>query len=137
VRGPCQRPWWYREERYAQSIRRRAVALAVVLGVALLLSDAGAPQWTPHVAPQPEAWGFVQVEDQAEQSRPLPGKPFPGQKTKRCDDEGAVLINGGCWQELKRQPPCGRYFLDRGACWIPVPEDPKKPVAEPPRPTSE
>lgn len=134
MRGPCQRPGWYREWQRARRERQRAVSLLVSLCVAATLQDTSATQSASQVAPHAEGtWAFVQIEDQGAQSRPLPSKPFPGQKTKRCSSDNAELINGGCWGEMKQLPPCGRFFEYRGACWVPVPEDPRHPVSEPPR----
>lgn len=58
--------------------------------------------------------------------------PAPGPNQKRagsCDPEKTqVEINGGCWMETKKPPPCpqGKLWEHEGKCWIPVGE--AKPV---------
>lgn len=53
---------------------------------------------------------------------PLPEKPFSDQARAPCKTkQGEVEINGGCWVELARRPPC---FDDQaeygGKCYLPI-----------------
>jgi hypothetical protein len=53
---------------------------------------------------------------------PLPEKPFSDQARAPCKTkQGEVEINGGCWVELAKRPPC---FDDQaeygGKCYLPI-----------------
>ncbi|HEX5747302.1 MAG TPA: hypothetical protein VFZ09_13750 [Archangium sp.] len=53
---------------------------------------------------------------------PLPGRPFDDQAKAPCiPNEGEVEINGGCWVELAKRPPCHDKQAEyRGKCYMPV-----------------
>ncbi len=134
----CERWWWFAEHEHARRARaaRRArrVMLAVVLAIAATMHDSAPSQVTSHEEVPEDA--FVQATRAAGKSgrRTIPAQPLEGQKTRGCEEEDSETINGGCWVRLERRPPCGaRHFEHRGGCYMPVAEDPKTPVAEPPR----
>ncbi|MCY1078145.1 hypothetical protein [Archangium lansingense] len=58
---------------------------------------------------------------------PLPAKPFRNQaKTPCMPRKGEVEINGGCWIELAKRPPCYEDQAEhQGKCYMPVAERPK------------
>lgn len=64
-------------------------------------------------------------------SYPLPAKPFIDQAKAPClPKKGEVEINGGCWRELAKRPPC--YDDDaeyQGKCYAPVAVRSRKPQA--------
>jgi len=50
-------------------------------------------------------------------SRPMPSKPYPGQKRPPCKPRVEVEINGGCWVPHKENAPCPEdLFEHRGEC---------------------
>jgi len=53
---------------------------------------------------------------------PLPGKPFSDQAKAPCKPkEGEVELNGGCWVELAKHPPCYENQAEyQGKCYLPV-----------------
>lgn len=53
-------------------------------------------------------------------ARPLPIKPFEGQKTPPCTKRVQVELNGGCWIETSVQPPCEELFEHQRKCYVPV-----------------
>jgi hypothetical protein len=63
---------------------------------------------------------------------PMPDKPFDNQSTKPCYPElDEVEINGGCWFEVARRPPCLKDVQAeyKGKCYLPISKDRgKKPV---------
>ncbi|HYO57916.1 hypothetical protein [Archangium sp.] len=58
---------------------------------------------------------------------PLPAKPFRNQAKAPClPRKGEVEINGGCWVELAKRPPCYDDQAEhQGKCYMPVAERPK------------
>jgi hypothetical protein len=59
---------------------------------------------------------------------PLPAKPFRDQATPPCkrgkSGRSEVEINGGCWVELARRPPCEDDDAEyQGKCYLPVSSD--------------
>ena len=61
---------------------------------------------------------------------PLPDKPFSSQVRPPCRTKADhVAINGGCWVELARRPPCGEHAEYQGKCYIPVVKAPRPPQA--------
>ncbi|HZH77051.1 MAG TPA: protein kinase [Archangium sp.] len=67
--------------------------------------------------------------DPAAIAYPLPVKPFSDQAKAPCKptlDE--VEINGGCWLELAKRPPCGENYAEyQGKCFVPVSARSRKP----------
>ena len=60
---------------------------------------------------------------------PMPDKPFPDQAKAPCRHElDEETINGGCWMELARRPPCLREVQAeyKGKCYVPVTATRKK-----------
>jgi hypothetical protein len=64
---------------------------------------------------------------------PLPEKPFRNQAKVPCIAErGEVEINGGCWVELAKRPPCHKDHAEyQGKCYLPISKDrgPREPQA--------
>lgn len=66
----------------------------------------------------PSAWSAITVD--------MPPKPLPGQARPdaygRCLTRGQVVINGGCWRELKvSAEECDEEsYVYKGACYTPV-----------------
>jgi hypothetical protein len=60
---------------------------------------------------------------------PLPYEPFRNQAKAPCrPDLGEVEINGGCWVELARRPPCIAVHAEyQGKCYMPVSKDRGRP----------
>ncbi|MBM7119414.1 hypothetical protein [Archangium primigenium] len=59
---------------------------------------------------------------------PLPSKPYPDQAKPPCKSEWAeVEIQGGCWVELSRRPPCGKTTEHAGKCYLPSKAEPRPP----------
>lgn len=56
------------------------------------------------------------------QGFPMPNKPFEAQKKPPCDTKRAeVEINGGCWMEMARRPPCSEGAAEyQGKCYAAV-----------------
>lgn len=53
---------------------------------------------------------------------PLPARPFSDQARAPCKTEqDEVEINGGCWVELARRPPCRENQAEYGGkCYLPI-----------------
>lgn len=53
---------------------------------------------------------------------PLPDKPFSNQARPPCrTGRDEVAINGGCWVEIARRPPCHEEQAEyQGKCYLPV-----------------
>lgn len=53
---------------------------------------------------------------------PLPARPFSDQAKAPCfPKSGEVEINGGCWVELAKRPPCYENQAEyQGKCYMPV-----------------
>jgi hypothetical protein len=53
---------------------------------------------------------------------PLPEKPFSDQARAPCKTkQGEVEINGGCWVELAKRPPCFDDQAEHGGkCYLPI-----------------
>jgi hypothetical protein len=53
---------------------------------------------------------------------PLPDKPFSNQARPPCrTGRDEVAINGGCWVEIARRPPCHEEQAEyKGKCYLPV-----------------
>ncbi len=53
---------------------------------------------------------------------PLPARPFSDQAKAPCfPKSGEVEINGGCWVELAKRPPCHENQAEhQGKCYMPV-----------------
>jgi hypothetical protein len=60
---------------------------------------------------------------------PMPGGPFRDQAKAPCrPKEGEVEINGGCWVELAKRPPCFETQAEyQGKCYLPVAASTRKP----------
>ncbi|MCY1073283.1 hypothetical protein [Archangium lansingense] len=60
---------------------------------------------------------------------PMPGGPFRDQAKAPCRPKhGEVEINGGCWVELAKRPPCFETQAEyQGKCYLPVSAATRKP----------
>ncbi|PTL85012.1 hypothetical protein [Vitiosangium sp. GDMCC 1.1324] len=60
---------------------------------------------------------------------PLPDKPFSDQAKAPCKPNlDEVELNGGCWLELAKRPPCGENYAEyQGKCYVPVSARSRKP----------
>ncbi|ATB30024.1 hypothetical protein [Melittangium boletus] len=82
------------------------------------LSDVHAPADAPYVTdsdpPSPPSLAY-----------PLPSKPFRNQAAAPCKPElWEEEINGGCWMQLGRPPPCLKIHAEyQGKCYLPVSKD--------------
>ena len=120
-----------------------AVGLAVLLlGGGFWLSGTGSRELAPPTPP-PSTSGLGELADAGlpysvlinneEQgpkgiAYPLPDKPFSDQVRPPCRTRAnQVAINGGCWVELARRPPCEEYAEYEGKCYIPIMKAPRPP----------
>jgi hypothetical protein len=64
-------------------------------------------------------------------SYPLPSRPFRNQARAPCNPrQGQVEINGGCWVELAKRPPCHDDQAEyQGKCYLPVAPPAREPQA--------
>jgi DNA-binding XRE family transcriptional regulator len=70
-----------------------------------------------------------ETKDMAQRTRsiPMPEKPYSWQKVAPCD-ASEVVKGGGCWSELKANPPCPDYAVEsEGKCFVPAPAKAVKP----------
>jgi hypothetical protein len=66
-------------------------------------------------------------------ARPLPEKPFPGQRQPPCTPRMETVIRGGCWVEIVMKPPCGNAAYEwEGKCYIPSIPQSRQPTSKPP-----
>jgi len=114
-----------------------AVGLTVlVLGGGFWLGSAARPMVPP--SPSPSTPGLGEMADAGPSTSfladgalrsptggiayPLPDKPFSNQSKPPClTQRDEVAINGGCWLELARRPPCHAEQAEyQGKCYVPV-----------------
>jgi hypothetical protein len=59
----------------------------------------------------------------------MPDEPIEGQVRPPCRGPRSIVINGGCWRELKDQPPnCDDDAYEwKNGCYYPVLERPGRP----------
>jgi hypothetical protein len=58
----------------------------------------------------------------------IPFTPGPNQKTPPCDPEmGEVPINGACYAEMAKRPPCGKLREHDGRCYRPIAKQERPP----------
>ncbi len=116
--------------------RRHRVRATLTLVLALMVPAGVLPVSCGHAARQvvdealveespPEVWATDGEVDAGVIARPMPSKPFKGQKTPPCKGKGEVELAGGCWVALKTPPEpgigCGpSYFEHAGECYLPV-----------------
>ena len=132
--------WLGRARRLLRS--RRGLALAglsvLVLGSALWLGPwtgpgesassrqrvAEADTWAPAQADAP-LLGSSLLEGTPTIAYPLPAKPFRNQARTPClTERGEEEINGGCWVELAKRPPCHKDLAEyQGKCYLPISKD--------------
>jgi len=138
--GPLELLWHLpgRSWRWVRSRRWRTVAACVLMLLSLRLvvylverdmaqKVSGPPvaQWE---AMRPRAWNRAPalINKRSLGVGPiaysLPEKPFIDQAKAPClTKEDEVEINGGCWMELARRPPCREKQAEyRGKCYLPV-----------------
>lgn len=150
TRGPMGRlKRWAGRWRRILCTNRRGLAIAVVavlgLGLAFWLTLPGAHRGTQgeqqaawsvagEATAPPNAITLVQTDNPsaADITHPLLAKPFGNQAKAPCKPKkGEVEINGGCWVELEKRPPCYEDQAEhQGKCYLPIAE------RSPPEPTS-
>jgi hypothetical protein len=114
-----------------------AMGLAVlVLGGGFWSLGTGSRELTPPT-PAPSPGGLGEIADAGSSTSfladgalrsptgiayPLPDKPFSNQAKPPClTRRDEVDINGGCWLELARRPPCQEEQAEyQGKCYVPV-----------------
>jgi hypothetical protein len=114
-----------------------AVGLAVlVLGGGFWWSGTGSRELAPPTPP-PSTSGIGELADAGFRSHilvnneeqgpkgiayPLPDKPFSDQATPPCRTRrDEIAINGGCWMEIARRPPCHEEQAEyQGKCYVAV-----------------
>jgi hypothetical protein len=115
----------------------RAVAgfAVLALGLGVWLHAASGPGHPEPTSPGVESQGpsptdapdLITTEDVQTPSvaYPLPAQPFRNQAKAPCRTEAdEVAINGGCWMELARRPPCSATQAEyQGKCYMPVSKD--------------
>lgn len=92
--------------------------------LALLSYSCANPKWDtipPTTEPHPSE-GVIDLDDKKTPTqRGIPARPESWQKRPPCDTEsGEVALNGACYVELKKTPPCGRALEYKGGCYRPV-----------------
>jgi hypothetical protein len=66
-------------------------------------------------------------------ARPLPEKPFPGQRQPPCSPRIETVLRGACWLCLDMKPPCGNNAYEwEGRCCIPSFNAAPQPTSNPP-----
>lgn len=127
-----------REERHERRVRRAVAALAVVFlvgaGIAGCLTRPRNHESAELPESPPEIWATDGEQSSAPVARPMPAKPFEGQKRPPCTKVAQVELNGGCWVALEvrpnQVPGCGPdYFEHGGKCYLPVRQAPKVPTS--------
>jgi hypothetical protein len=114
---------------------------ALVLGVWLCLGrEPSDPEivWAYRTAETPgegPAWILGSSEDlgAGSISYPMPSKPFSNQAISPCYPQiDEVEINGGCWFEVARRPPCLKDVQaeHEGKCYLPISKDRRKKPAQ-------
>ena len=126
-----------RDERQRRFQRRVWLALGLFAlgGGAALSCFARSPEGpVPSVEADspPEMWATDGEADAGPIARPMPAKPFEGQKKAPCERE-EVTIRGGCWEELARRPVAGscgpKAFEHEDRCYIPVKQAKRPPTS--------
>jgi hypothetical protein len=66
--------------------------------------------------------------------RPLPEKPFPGQRQPPCTPRVETVLRGACWVGvIDMKPPCGNNAFDwEGKCYIPALNPARQPTSNTP-----
>ncbi|HYO72544.1 MAG TPA: hypothetical protein VEU33_41375 [Archangium sp.] len=131
------RRWVGRMKRLLRSPRGLLIAglTAIALGALLLShlpgdstgSDSQKQASTgvgPLAVTEPKAPTLVDLDpsDVPAITYPLPARPFSDQAKAPCfPKSGEVEINGGCWVELAKRPPCYENQAEhQGKCYMPV-----------------
>lgn len=88
----------------------------------------GVAVWAEEVGRAP-ALVDTDEADPAVIAYPLPAKPFSDQAKAPClPRKGELEINGGCWVELAKRPPCYEDQAEyQGKCYLPVAARSQKP----------
>lgn len=99
--------WWYR----ASAPERAEPRPQAAVPAPAFRSQVDAPYMTDSDGVGPLAIAY-----------PLPSLPFRNQAIAPCRPErGEVEINGGCWMELAKLPPCLEVQAEyKGKCYLPV-----------------
>ncbi|MFY0571826.1 hypothetical protein ACN28E_49465 [Archangium lansingense] len=136
--GPWRR-WTGRARRLLRS-RRTLVAAglaAVVMGGVLLWPSAtpedngrAALSWDDTPPTSPHEMSVVNDDGGvlAAIAFPMPDRPYANQAKPPCKPRrGEVEINGGCWVELTKRPPCEDTVEYKGKCYAMVGERSPRP----------
>jgi hypothetical protein len=61
-------------------------------------------------------------------ARPMPSKPYPGQKRPPCKPRLELELNGGCWVPHREKAPCLEDLFEyQGECYMASMQPPKMP----------
>ncbi|WP_309892399.1 hypothetical protein [Archangium sp.] len=119
--------WRGRVRRLSRSRRTWAIAglcAVLVLGVALWQYLSASPGIAVQAAVEAQETTLVDIPHPgaAVIAYPLPAKPLSNQAKAPCHPkQGEVEINGGCWVELAKRPPCYDNQAEyQGKCYLPV-----------------
>ncbi|MBM7116557.1 protein kinase [Archangium primigenium] len=108
--------------RYLRTGALVAGALLLVLLVLwprVLAPSTGEPLLSESPRTQPTVW-TDQAERGAVVGYPMPPVAYPEQMKPPCGTGGYVEVRGGCWAELRQEPPCGDFAEHEGKCYVPV-----------------
>ncbi len=122
-------------------VPRAAAGLAVLaLGLGLWLHGSSGSEQPAQTVPgadarrpsRTDAPDLINTTDDSQTepiTYPLPWEPFRNQAKAPCRIKtGEVEINGGCWVELARRPPCTETQAEhQGKCYMPVSKDRGRP----------
>lgn len=123
---------------YALTVAITLTAVIVPLSPGCLNRAGLEPRSAPPASEEapPAIWATDgAAEDAGPIARPMPGKPFEGQKKPPCNKKlGQVALNGGCWLALEVRPSevpgCGAdYFEHGGKCYLPVQQATRPPTS--------
>ena len=125
-----------RARRWGRWVPRAVAGFAVLaLGLGVWMHAASGPKHVEPLSPSVDAQGSVQLDapklintedsQTASINYPLPKAPFRNQAKAPCKAKlDEVEINGGCWVELARRPPCTEDQAEyQGKCYLPVSKD--------------
>jgi hypothetical protein len=83
----------------------------------------------PPLRPSPAAEDALTEGETPVVVRP-PAKPLEWMKVPPCDsDMGEVAINGACYVELAKRPPCGRLVEHAKSCYRAIAKTPRQPTS--------
>jgi hypothetical protein len=132
---PSAPPPMTREPRFGRGLALAAL-LVLSLGLGVWLCSERGSSAPGHALsametrgmPSPDAtnMGSSTLPDETAIAYPMPSKPFRNQSTAPCYPQfDEVEINGGCWFEVARRPPCLKDVQaeHKGKCYLPISKD--------------